>query len=35
MTIFNMATFGISEELVVTLKYYCEKTISVVETTLK
>ena len=30
-----MATFGISKEIVVTLKYYYEKNISVVETMLK
>ena len=30
-----MATFGISKELVVTLKYHYEKNISVIETVLK
>ena len=30
-----MATFGISKEVVVILKYYYEKNISLVETTLK
>ena len=30
-----MATFSISKEVVVTLKYYYEKEVSLVETTLK